>query len=256
MDDTKREDEVPLGEVAEGAGDEGFGGEGPEMRPCKFCGAETDSRAYRCRDCGGHVALAWGTVHKEQFLFLFSAVFIGIGCLAPWDAGRPGKLYGISTIRGSMMLGLAAYGVFVAMLNIHHRRMVVWPFFLNALVALWTGLEVVFSVIGGADWNKRIDESKHLLKFLDGVKAIPPGMLMLVVAGLLVMIALLKGVIAGFMGGAAKAKSGQRQAAERRSRRRERGGGTGTGDAGAGDASAPPPPPPTDGPGFGGGGPA
>jgi hypothetical protein len=225
----------------------GEAGDAVEMRPCTFCGAECDSRAARCRECGGNVALAWGKVLKEHFLFLFCSIFIAVGCVIPWDAGRPGVLYGTSTIRGSLMLGLALYGLCTAFFNILFRRFVVWPFFLNGVIALYTGLESVISTVGGPLWEAKKKEGGHLFAFLDGMRAIPPGMLMLTAAGFLVTIALLKGVIGGFMGGAAKAKAKQAEAAERRTRRREK--GPSTDDAGApfhptADSGEPPPPPP------------
>lgn len=60
-----------------------------EMRPCAYCGALIHPASHRCTHCGGHVGLAWGTVHKEIFLFLFLAIATVVGCLAPWTGRSP-----------------------------------------------------------------------------------------------------------------------------------------------------------------------
>lgn len=60
-----------------------------EMRPCAYCGALIHPASHRCTHCAGHVGLAWGTVHKEVFLFLFLAIATVVGCLAPWTGRSP-----------------------------------------------------------------------------------------------------------------------------------------------------------------------
>lgn len=60
-----------------------------EMRPCAYCGALIHPASHRCTHCAGHVGLAWGTVHKETFLFLFLALATVVGCLAPWTGRTP-----------------------------------------------------------------------------------------------------------------------------------------------------------------------
>lgn len=60
-----------------------------EMRPCAYCGSLIHPASHRCTQCGGHVGLAWGTVHKEVFLFLFLSIAAIVGCLAPWSGRTP-----------------------------------------------------------------------------------------------------------------------------------------------------------------------
>src|SRR5262245_15823532 len=70
----------------------GLGGEGAadvELRPCAFCGHSIHPAGHRCTHCDGHVGLAWGTVHKELFLFLFLSVMVIVGCLASWTGRTP-----------------------------------------------------------------------------------------------------------------------------------------------------------------------
>lgn len=59
------------------------------LRPCAYCGHPIHPESHRCVDCGGHVGLAWGTVHKELFLFLFLSVLIAVGCLVSWVGRTP-----------------------------------------------------------------------------------------------------------------------------------------------------------------------
>ena len=54
-----------------------------EMRPCAYCGALIHPASHRCTHCGGHVGLAWGTVHEAVFLFLVLSTAPVGGCLAP-----------------------------------------------------------------------------------------------------------------------------------------------------------------------------
>lgn len=84
---------------AAGADDEGTGpgeasgfdegGESAALRACAFCGTPIHPRSHRCPHCGGHVGLAWGSVHKEYMLFLFLAIVTLVGCLAPWTGRTP-----------------------------------------------------------------------------------------------------------------------------------------------------------------------
>lgn len=60
-----------------------------ELRPCAYCGTLIHPASHRCTSCGGHVGLAWGTVHKEVFLFLFLSIATVVGCLAPWSGRTP-----------------------------------------------------------------------------------------------------------------------------------------------------------------------
>jgi hypothetical protein len=224
-----------------------------ENRPCAFCGAEIHPASQRCPECGGHVGLAWGTVHGEQFLFLLSACLIGVGCIVSWDQARPGVFTGLSTIRGSLMLALAVYGAVVGTLGILHRRLVVWPFFVNALLALWVGIGGITGSIDSGRWKEYEAQAGTWYR---AWRAIPPGFWLLTLAGALVVIAVLKGIVGGFAGAKAKAKEAEEtrsasQAARRRSRVPPGGVGESTAlpppagvDPLTGGPLPPPPPPP------------
>ena len=237
------DDDAAMNE-GEGSG----GGEGDaELRPCAFCGAMIHPSSGLCHECGGNVSLAWGTAHKEHFLFLLASILIGVGCLASWAVRSPGAVSasanGMTTIRGTFMLALAAYGVIAAVLNLLYRRLVVWPFLLNAMLALWVGIAGIGDAMNSKAWTAWTDHFKSGASMLDGyfgqVRAIPPGFLLLAAAGGLVMISLLKGVVAGFAAGAAKEKAKKDASDGRRAGRTKKGEKDGSGDASA-DAGSPP----------------
>jgi len=219
------------------------GGEEVPLRPCSYCGTDIHPSSHRCVTCGGHVGLSWGTVHKELFLFLFASVLIGVGCIASWairsPSGSSDAANGLTTIRGCVMFALSLYGITSAYFSILNRKMVVWPFLLNALIALWLGLPAVSNAIGGPAWKawgKLAETGGGTLmdKWFGGFRAIPPGILLLTVGGLLVAISILKGIVAGFVAGAAKSKAAQEEAATKGTSRRR---GSKAADA-AGEASA------------------
>jgi hypothetical protein len=225
---------------------------GAEMRPCAYCGARIHPLSTRCPECGGHVALAWKTVHKEHFLFLFTSILTVIGVLASWSGRHPDLptafTNGMTTLRGPIILGLAVYGIFVAVFNILNRRMVMWPFLINCMLCLWVGISGIGAAAESPAWEAWTKKYANLsMLSLDHImgqfRAIAPGMFVLTLAGVLIAISFLKGIVAGFASGAAKGRekreAEEAEAARRRaSRKKDR-------DASAppaGDATTTPPP--------------
>jgi hypothetical protein len=227
-----------------------------ESRPCAYCGTPIHPASGRCPECCGHVALAWGTVHREHFLFLLSSILIAVGCLVPWTirwpattdpdqlaaaaASAASSLDGLATVRGPLMLCLAIYGIFVAVFNVLYRRMVMWPFVLNCMVALWVGGAGVARAASSPAWDawgKKLKDTNLFDEYLGQLRAIPPGFLLLTLAGLLVALTLVKGVVAGFAAGAAKEKAKRAATTDRRARR----AAGGAGDAGPATPGEPPP---------------
>jgi hypothetical protein len=262
-----------------------------DLRPCAYCGTPIHLASHRCEHCGGHVGLAWGTVHKEIFLFLFLAVLIGVGCLVSWNGrspvlvadtpplvsppapGRPAPppepvkwvvtqdvtvsgspLDGTDTLRGSLLLAIAAYGVIVGIFNALFRRLVMWPFVVNGFLALWVGLSGVISAMSSPTWGYWKDwaQGKSVLeKFAAPLRTIPPGMLLLALAGVLTVFKLVTGIVAGASKGKAEASDAaetvRTSAAARRRARLEKTGAEDPGSV-ASDAGpiSPEPPPPSD----------
>jgi hypothetical protein len=200
----------------------------PELRPCAFCGAAIDPRCHRCSECSGHVGLAWKTVDSELFGMIFASVLIGIGCLVSWSAKRPGDLHGTDTVRGAIMLAFATYGVLSGVFNVLYRRHVIWPVFLNSILAIWTGLEGILGVMGTEAWSKAGETTEQVSYFEkivgSHVRLIPPGFLLLTAGGALVLMVVVKGLVAGAGSASAKKKSAEAareaDAEARRTRRR------------------------------------
>lgn len=247
-----------------------------ELRGCAYCGEQILPGSYKCPACGGNVGLAWGTAHKEHFLFLFASILVLVGCLASWSqrfpAGamisktvtveapavpgapppRPGApkptieqtiqvapqvdtISGLSTIRGSFMFAIAIYGIFVALFNLLYKRMIVWPFFLNAVVALEVGLQGISRAKDSVAWELWAEKTKDINwveKAIGAWRAIPSAFLLLTFAGAIVLISIVKGVVGGFASASAKQKDKQAAAAEAaEARRKAREGKKGGGDS-------------------------
>jgi hypothetical protein len=153
-------------------------------------------------------------VHKEHFALLFANCFFLAGSLAAWNRAEPGQpaasgalLHGLDTIRGAAIFALAIYGFWVAAVGLYTKRTVVWPFLLNALLALWVGLGGVITGFKAEAFDKAMADvpagSSYLAKYLAGPGSIAPGFWMLAAAGVLVLFLILKGLL----GGASKSKS-------------------------------------------------
>jgi len=259
-----------------------------ELRPCAFCGHSIHPSSHLCTHCGGHVGLAWGTVHKELFLFLFLAVMVVVGCLASWTgrtrgasprqlekaqakaeerarqetiakrlevekrntehrakgeplepvpeavvavpvdsdveewdtvepAGR--EINGLDTIRGALMLAIAVYGLFVGVFNLLYRRLVMWPFVISGMLALWVGLSGVISASKSAAWERWATwAAKHSLdeQVLGKFRAVPPGFILLTLAGVILLVKLVGGILAVATKGKPGADGGDDAASRRR----------------------------------------
>ena len=234
-----------------------------ETRHCCYCGAELHPSSYRCHDCSGVVALGWGTALKEHFLFLFASILIAVACVSSWaqrypagatievksmveNVAAPGAtlaptapkmiekitqvvptaeaLNGLETIRGSFMFAIALYGIIVALFNVLHRRMIVWPFFLNGVLALEVGLTSFSRAKGSAAWvlwEKKTADLNFVEQWFGTLRAVPASQLLLIFAGSIVLISIIKGVVGGFAAGAAKSKEKQAAASEAAEARRQ-----------------------------------
>lgn len=198
-------------------------------RPCAYCGTPIHEQCHRCVHCGGHVGIAWKTVDPELYGLVFSSVLIGVGSLGSWSQHRPSDFHGTDTIRGTAMLALSIYAVIQGMLSIYHRRHVIWPMLLNAILALWVSIGGIVDVTKSEAWKAaQAKVEKGGVSLLENyvgwwLRQIPPGFLLLVAGGGLIAILLIKGLVAGAGTAAAKAKAEQETkaaaAAERRSRR-------------------------------------
>jgi len=125
--------EAPAPEYGTEAPVPGYGAEMPTTKPCVFCGSEIGVAASRCPHCAGFLPIAEGTIFKQHFFFLFSALAIAIGCLLPWERSYGVmNLTGIDSIAGGFTFVFAVYAVIASWWNIYHRKMIVWPILLAA----------------------------------------------------------------------------------------------------------------------------
>lgn len=155
------------------------------------------------------------------------------------------EVNGLATIRGSFMLAIALYGIVVALFNVLFRRMIVWPFFLNGVIALEVGLVGIsrsMSSVAWELWTKRSDGMGMVEEKLGRWRAVPSAHLLLTLAGGIVLIQLIKGVVGGFAAGAAKSKeraAASSEAAEARRAAREGKKKDGGANGGASETPAP-----------------
>ncbi len=169
----------------------------------------------------------WSFVHKELLTLLLANCFFFAGTLVawdrplPWDSGPVRTFTGLDTIRGGLIFALALYGFWILVFDIWYRQLKIWPFLLNALVALWVGIGGIASTVG----SPRMDGASGYLKnqttsLLDSILAplssIAPGFWLLTAGGAIVFIVLLRGL----MGGRAAAKAAVQSGAGSRRRRR------------------------------------
>ena len=173
----------------------------------------------------------WSLVHKEQMTLLFANILFFVGVLAAWSRAVPGDVvnpanyvHGLDTIRGALIFALALYGFVIIYVNIRFRQTRVLPIFLNALFALWVGIPGFTRMFGSESWDKAkayVDVLKQTqsVSILDNalipLSAIAPGYWMLTAGGLLVLLVLVRGVLAG----ASSVKAQKREAAGSRRRR-------------------------------------
>jgi hypothetical protein len=153
---------------------------------------------------------SWSLIHKELFAFLFANCIMFAGSVVAWSAATPGLpaqpsefITGLDTIRGSLIFALALYGFWTCVFNIYHRQMRVWPFLLNAILALWVGIGGIVGAIGSDRWKAaeaavEARESTTLAdKVLTPLDTIPPGFWLLAFGGVIVLVVLIRGIVSG-----------------------------------------------------------
>ena len=181
---------------------------------------------------------SWHLIPRENFVFLFANCLFFAGALCAWSRMIPpdwleaaGKarveldpstyLMGLDTIRGTFIFALAMYGFFQVVFNIVGRTTKVWPFMLNALVALEVGIGGLSRGFGSeamdmASTYLENAESKTLMDdMMVPLSAVPPAYWMLTLGGMIVLIVILNGIMTG-------AKKAKMAAAEEGASRRRR----------------------------------
>ena len=163
---------------------------------------------------------SWHLIPRENFVFLFANCLFFAGALCAWSRMIPpdwleaaGKarveldpstyLIGLDTIRGTFIFVLAMYGFFQIVFNIIGRTTKVWPFMLNALVALEVGIGGLSRGFGGdaMDMANQYLENAESKTLMDDIavplSAVPPAYWMLTLGGMVVLIVILNGIMTG-----------------------------------------------------------
>ena len=118
---------------------------------------------------------------------------------------------GLDTIRGAVIFALSIFGFWIMGINLAFRQLIVWPFFLNALIALWVGIPGFTGTIGSDKWQRAKEYVEGLRgesildRIMGPLSTIPAGHWLLTAGGALVLIVLLKGVLGGASKGRAEA---------------------------------------------------
>ena len=169
-----------------------------------------------------HVRASWHLIPKEVFAFLFANCLMFAGAVSAWSRSLPdvaatpyNHIMGTDTIRGTMILALALYGFWTAIFNIWGRQLKVWPYVINAMLALWVGIGGVMSGLSNDAWDAAVEAKKQAMAqagqgktmlddWMFSFGGIPPAAWVLTAGGLIVAIIIVKGVL----GGAKSAKAG------------------------------------------------
>ncbi|MDJ0522151.1 MAG: hypothetical protein QNJ90_08770 [Planctomycetota bacterium] len=179
-----------------------------------------------------HRQAYWHGTDKQLFAFLFANCLFFAGTLVAWMRSAPGDpagdpstyVTGMHTIRGAFIFALSIYGFWTGVFNIWCGQMKVWPYLLNAILALWVGIAGFAHTIGGDEWKKAKDylESLESKSFQDDIlvplSTVAPGYWLLSFGGLIVVWVIIKGL----MHGSAAAKGGAADEGAGKSSRRRR----------------------------------
>jgi hypothetical protein len=178
----------------------------------------------------------WSLVHKELLAMLLANCFFFAGALVAWARVHPWggmgatPYSGLETIRGAAIFGLSLFGFWIMVINVWHRQLIVWPYLLNALLALWVGIPGFTNAFGSEAWDRSSEWLKaqpgshsFLEKAMTPLSNIAPGYWLLTAGGALVLIVLVKGILGGASqsraAAASEAASGGGAAGGRRRRR-------------------------------------
>lgn len=166
-------------------------------------------------------------VDRQLFTFLFANCLFLAGALAAWEKALPGVdadpsgyVYGLDTVRGAIVFALAIYGFFTCVTNVFFGQVRVWPFLLNAVVALTVGIGGISAGIDKWDAVKTHLAAMPKTILFDEISyrvgAFAPGPLMLALGGFLVVWV----ILTGLMKGASASKSANAGPAGGKRRRR------------------------------------
>jgi len=180
-----------------------------------------------------HRQAYWHGTDKQLFTFLFANCLFFAGTLVAWMRSAPGDpagdpstyVTGLHTIRGGFIFALSIYGFWTAIFNVWHGQMKVWPYLLNAVLALWVGIAGFAHTIGGEEWDKAknyletLESKKMLDDILVPLSTVAPGYWLLSLGGVIVVWVIINGLMKGSAsakGAAPAAETGGKPSRRRR----------------------------------------
>lgn len=126
----------------------------------------------------------------QHYSLLFCCVSLFIAAMWLPIEGNVLDLYAKDSISGGFLTIFAAYGVFASWMNIHNRKMIVWPVFFAACDGIY------IAVKRGFDLAKPASERTDMV-FRDWVRVFGPGYYVIAICSLLVLWTLLTAVLDG-----------------------------------------------------------
>ena len=134
--------------------------------------------------------------HKEHYTLLFCCVAMTMAAVCmPIEGGFEGRgqpldLYAKDSISGAFVAVFAAYGVLAGWMNIHNRKMIVWPAFFAAADAIYVCTMRLMQMINLAGDTSKFD-------FRDWIHLAGSGWYVLAIASLMVVKTLFSAVMSG-----------------------------------------------------------
>ncbi|MCE9634135.1 MAG: hypothetical protein K8T90_00385 [Planctomycetes bacterium] len=145
-------------------------------------------------DLGGDADVS--SDHKEHYTLLFCCLAMTMAALCmPIEGGFAGRaqpidLYAKDSIAGAFVAVFAGYGVLAGWMNIHIRKMIVWPAFFAAADAIYVCTMRLMQMINLAGDTSKFD-------FRDWIHLVGSGWYVLAIASLLVVKTLFSAVMSG-----------------------------------------------------------
>jgi len=141
---------------------------------------------------------------REHYRLLFASVALFVGTTMLPIEGRHLDLYAKDSISGGFLAIFAAYGILAAWMNIHSRKMIVWPMFFAAVDGLYVATMRVLQLVNQAQAAAAPPKDAR-----EWVNLFGPGCYVIAICSLWVLWTLFTAVMAG-----AKKDSARKEAAK------------------------------------------
>lgn len=129
---------------------------------------------------------------REHYRLLFASVALFVGTTMLPIEGRHLDLYAKDSISGGFLAVFAAYGIFAAWMNIHSRKMIVWPMFFAAVDGLYVATMRILQLVQQAQASATPPKDPR-----EWVNLFGPGCYVIALCSLWVLWTLFTAVMAG-----------------------------------------------------------